>query len=321
MSTPKIFDFEINALRRFKENIWYPLISSKLFNLYRHSRLNPYHRGLKEIKAKSLEQAKLKARKMGEVQFLYNGTRYYAERHCPVNQEYQEDGVVLRGRGDVADRIPRDKDGNLDLYAEDPIVICIIPIEGPALIGHAGMQYKDRVMNRYITSIHTDPVYPKYDKYSEYYFVYPSQLGIEPKKIIREIDKYNIKYGDKKYSFFTNNCAKNVANILRIIGVKDLDFYGPDRIGLTWKSPGNNPFNVGIKAWCFKHGVHVHPEEVEELHRRHPIPDVTKKREEMKAKRARYKEVVARAKKRTSRFNAFIKPITKYIKSIYPHTR
>jgi len=320
MPVPKIFDFEVEALPHLKK-IWHPIKQSRIFNWFRHSRLNPYHLGLKNIEAENLEDAKLKARKMGKVQFLYKGTRYYAERNCSVNQEYQEDGVVLRGRGNVADRIPRDENGNLDLYAEDPIVICIIPIEGPALIGHAGMQYKDRVMNRYITSIHTDPVYPKYEEYSEYYFIYPSKLGIDPKKLIREIDKYNIKYGDKKYNFFTNNCAKNVANVLKAVGVNDFNFYGLDSLGLTYTTPGNNPFNVGIKAWCFKHGVHVHPDEVKELHRRHPIPNVTERRTEMKEKRKRYRAVIAQAEKRTSRFNSFIKPIANHLKLIRERTR
>jgi hypothetical protein len=298
------------------------LKKSKLFNWFRHSRLNPYHTFLTNIKAPSLDEAREKAYELGKVQFLYKGTRYYSERHdCSVDEEYKKYKKVLRGRGDVSDRIPRDKNGNLDLYAEDPIVICIIPIEGPALIGHTGMQYRDRVMNRYITSIHTDPVYPKYEDYSEYYFVYPSKLGIDPKKLVREIDKYNIKYGDKKYSFLTNNCAKNVANVLRAVGVKDFDFYGPDKLGLTFTSPGNNPFNKGIKAWCFKHGVHVHPEEVEELHRRFPIPNVTERRTEMKEKRARYRAVVKEAQKRTSRFNSFIRPIVNCVRAIKQRSR
>ncbi|MBR1649365.1 MAG: hypothetical protein IJ689_07205 [Alphaproteobacteria bacterium] len=299
---PEVFREERRAFKWLKA-IWYDIKASKLFTAFRRSRLNPYHTNLKEIKAASYEEAKQKARltaiaarKRGEpaeVEFLYNGTRCYAERRCPVNQEYEEDGVVLRGRGDVSERIPRNSEGKLDLLAEEPIVISIIPIEGPALVGHVCMQYKDQVVNRLLPSIHTDPLYNKYKKFSEYYFVYPSRLKINPQKIIREMIRHNIKYGDKKYNFITNNCARNVGEVLKRCGVRDLDFIGPDKLGVVFTNPGNNPFNTGIKAWCFKHGVHVHDDEMAEFHRRHDFSsEVADRRAAMKKVRTRYRDYV-----------------------------
>lgn len=312
MPIPHVFDQEINMLSRLR-NLWHKIKKSNLFKKFRKSKiLNPYHHGLIEIDAETLAEAKKIARRNAitnhkknvenelkgikakkekvDPQFLYKGTRHYAERHCPVDQEYKEDGIVLRGRGDVSDRIPRDKNGNLDLYAEDPIVISIIPIEGPAIIGHACMQYQDEVVNRLLPSIHTDPLYTKYMEYSEYYFIYPSQVGIDPHKLKKEMHKHNIKYGDKKYNFITNNCALNVAKILKRVGVKDIDFFGFDKLGLVFSSPGNNPWGKGIKGWCFKHGVHVHPEEMKKYHEKYNFTDVKERRDEMKKIRQRYRE-------------------------------
>lgn len=265
----------------------------KLVQWFRNSRLNPYHLFLKNIKADSYEEARQKAYDMGEVQFLYQGTRYYAERHdMTVGEEYKKYHKVLRGRGDVADRIPRDKNGNLDLFAEDPLVIAIMPIEGPSIYGHVSMQYKDRVINRLLSTIYTDPVYEKYFEYSEYYFIYPSMLGIEPKKLLREIDKHNVKYGYKKFNLATNNCSKNVADVLEKAGVKDINFLGPDKLGLRFATPGNNPFGFGLKDWCFRHGVHVHADEMAQFNEHYPIEDLENTRAEQEKVRHRYKAVV-----------------------------
>lgn len=264
----------------------------KLVQWFRSSRLNPYHMFLKNIKADSYEEAREKAYQMGKVQFLYHGTRYYAERHdMTVDEEYKKYHKVLRGRGDVTDRIPRDKKGHLDLFAEDPIVIAIMPIEGPSLYGHVSMQYRDRVINRLLSTIYTDPVYEKYFEYSEYYFIYPSQLGITPKKLLRELDKHNVKYGYKKFNLATNNCSKNVADVLEKAGVKDIDFLGPDKLGIRFPTPGNNPFGFGLKDWCFRHGVHVHPEEMAQFNERYPIEDLENTRAEQEQVRRRYKAV------------------------------
>ena len=174
--------------------------------------------------------------------------------------------------------------------AEDPIVFAIVPIEGPALIGHICMQYQDVVINRLIPSIHTDPLYPKYEDKAQYYFVYPSELGINPKKLKREMEKHNIKYARKRYDLLTNNCARNVAQVLKNVGVNDIDFYGLDRLGLVFTSPGNNPWGKGIKGWCLKHGVHVNLSEMEAYHKKHNFEDVTRRRREMDDKSKRYKQ-------------------------------
>ena len=296
------------------KKIWMKIKSSELFKRFRHSNLNPYHRGIPEIKADSLAEAKSLARKQfieniknssleerrkkcekakeayrtKNNDFIYNGTRYNVEESCCVQDEFARDGVVLRGLGDVSNRIPRSPKGELDLMAEDPIVIAIVPIEGPALIGHVCMQYQDIVVNRLIPSIHTDPLYPKYMERSQYFFVYPSALGIDPKKLKREMEKHNIKYARKKYDLFTNNCAKNVADILKKVGVNDIDFFGPDKLGLVFTNPGNNPWGKGIKGWCLKHGVHVNLREMEAYHQKHKFTDVKERRQAMDETHARY---------------------------------
>lgn len=272
---------------KWLKNIWFV---KKL----RHTRLNPYHTFLKNIKADSYEEAKEKAYAMGEVQFLYNGTRYYAERHdCSAGEEYKKYKKLLRGRGDVSDRVPRNKKGELDLFFEDPIIIAVMPIEGPALYGHVSMQYRDRVVNRLISTIYTDPVYDTYKDYTEYYAIYPSKLGLAPKKIIREIDKHNIKNGYKEFSLGFNNCSKNVVEVLEKLGIKDINLLGPDKLGIRFPTPGNNPFGFGVKDWCFRHGVHLYPEEAEQLTAKHPIlaVDNERRRDEQEAVRHRYKAV------------------------------
>ena len=306
-------EWERNALPYLRK-VWLKIKSSKLFNKFRHSNLNPYHRGVIEISAETLEEAKKIARqhvieknKHPETRtrrenrskrrsqskgtdFIYNGARYNVEQSCSVQEEFERDGVVLRGAGDVSDRIPRNKDGKLDLLAEEPIVFAIVPIEGPSLIGHVGMQYQDVVVNRLIPSIHTDPLYPKYKDEAQYYFVYPSQLGIDSHKLKREMEKHNIQYARKKYNFLTNNCAKNVGDILKRVGVKDIDFYGWDNAGLVFTNPGNNPWGKGIKGWCLRHGVHVNLQEMEAYHAGHNFTDVKERRKEMDETHARYEQ-------------------------------
>ena len=299
----------------FLKKIWMAIKSSQWFSRFRHSDLNPLHRHVRHIDADNLQEAKnlarkeiiksLKSQKNEKLtlrqkdkqirltksnDFIYKGTRYNVEQSSLVNEEFERDGVVLRGSGDVSNRIPRDKNGKLDLLAEDPIVFAIVPIEGPALIGHICMQYQDVVINRLIPSIHTDPLYPKYEDKAQYYFVYPSELGINPKKLKREMEKHNIKYARKRYDLLTNNCARNVAQVLKNVGVNDIDFYGLDRLGLVFTSPGNNPWGKGIKGWCLKHGVHVNLSEMEAYHKKHNFEDVTRRRREMDDKSKRYKQ-------------------------------
>jgi hypothetical protein len=160
------------------------------------------------------------------------------------------------------------------------------------------MQYKDRVINRLISTIYTDPIYDTYRDYTEYYAIYPSKLGLDPKQIIREIDKHNIRYGYKKFNLGFNNCSKNIINVLEKLGVKDINLLGPDKLGLRVPTPGNNPFGFGLKDWCFRNGVHVYPEEVAQMTARYPITDNEQRRDEQEAIRERYK-AITKAKVRT----------------------
>ena len=158
------------------------------------------------------------------------------------------------------------------------------------------MQYKDQVVNRLLPSIHTDPLYPKYNKFAEYFFVYPSQIGIDGDKLYREMKKHNIKKGDKKYNPLFNNCAQNVAEVLKKVGVKDFNFYGPDFLGISYATPGNNPFGIGIKAWCHKHGLRVRLNEMAEYDRRYGFTDVKERRDEMKKTRKKYRHFIGKNK-------------------------
>lgn len=299
---PAVMAQEVEALKGLKR-VWKGIKESDAYKSFRASKLNPYHFGVKEIKADSLEKARRIAREIAKTakangkkhraEFIYNGTRYYADKQgYTPQQEYDTDGMVIRDGYDVTDRIPLNEKGKLDLFAETPIVIAVNPIEGPALIGHTCMQYKDQIVNRLLPSIHTDPLYPKYNKFAEYFFVYPSKLGIDGDKLFREMEKHNIKYGDKRYDPLFNNCAQNVAKVLKKVGVKDFDFYGPDFLGLSYATPGNNPFGVGIKAWCHKHGLRVRLNEMAEYDRRYGFTDIKERRAEMKETRKRYKSFI-----------------------------
>ena len=322
MPLPRVYANEVNRFHKLKK-IWMKIKNSVPFQSFRHSKLNPYHRNIPDIEASSLDEARQKAHALAldnlkngkkvDVHFVYNGTRYTIESpNLTPQEEYQKYGAVFRGHDDVSNRIPRNSKGELDLFAEDPIIIAVIPVEGPASVGHVCMQYKDQVVNRVTKSIHTDPLYPKYDKYAEYYLIYPSQVGIDGEKLLRVMHRHVIKHGRDKYKILTNNCANNVEEILGQVGICDFKFYGFNNMGITFSTPGNNPFNRGIKAWCFKHGIHIRKDEMEEFDKRYPINNVKERRAQDQEIRDRYENYRNRmaAKSRSgsnqSRFAQFI---------------
>lgn len=301
---PAVMAHEADSLKGIKK-LWGYFRDTDFYKKFRSSQLNPYHFAVEEIEADNLNEARKIAREKAKAarakgekhraEFIYNGTRYYADKYdCTPQEEYRQDGIVIRDGFDITDRIPRNEKNEFDLFAETPIVIAINPIEGPALIGHACMQYKDQVINRLLPSIHTDPLYPKYNKYAEYFFIYPDQLKIDGKELYREMEKHNIRYGDKRYDPLFNNCAQNVAEVLKKVGVKDFNFYGPDSLGLSYATPGNNPFGIGLKAWCHKHGLRVTPNEMEEYDRLYGFTDVKERRTEMKEIRGRYRKSIGK---------------------------
>ena len=268
------------------KSFWMGIKTSKIFQAIKHSRINPYHWGIPEVVADTPQEEQEIARQRGLTKYIdKKGVRCTVNFDGSVEEEKQKTGKVLRGNKDVSSLIPKNEKGELDLMAEEPILISIIPMEGISPVGHVCIQYKDHVINRIPKSMEIDPLYPKYQNFSEYYFIYPSQLGINPKKLIREIDKQNIKHGEDSYNIVTNNCAGNVAQVLKKAGVKDIDFLGYDKAGLTFPTPGNNPFHFGLKDWCLKHGVPVRLDEVAQLYKYHEIPDLS---ERFKGTRDRY---------------------------------
>lgn len=271
---PRGFEGQENILPLLRK-IWVKTSSSKLFKAFRQSYLNPYHFGIKKIVADSYEEEQETARQKGLAQYInQKGIRCAVMFDGSVNEEFEKTGKVLRGEKDVSSLIPRDANGKLDLMAEEPILISIIPLEGISITGHVSMQYKDRVINRVLNNINMEPLYPRYQHQSDYYLIYPSQVGIDPEKLIREMDKHNIKYGAKKYNMVTNNCAKNVAELLKKVGVKDINFLGADKLCLTLPTPGNNPFHFGMEDWCMRHGVPAYMEEVALEYKHHIIPNL-----------------------------------------------
>lgn len=292
---PPVFDREISAFPELR-NLWRKIYHPKIYQKMRHSMLNPYRWGLKNIDAETFERAVEIARSEQKIRFIYENEVCSAELKCPVYKECEMSNSmggsqpILRGsdkKPDVRDRIPRNENGELDLFAEKPIIFAIVPITRPGLVGHVGMEYDGHVMNRLISSIHTDPLLPKYQEYTEYFFVYPSKIGTTPQDVIDVIDEHNIAFLDKKYNLFNNNCAKNTADILKKLGVKDLDLVGPDKLGIVFANPGNNPFGTGIKNWCRKHGVHVTPEDVEKTTSNVSYPDNKKYRDYVRAEHNR----------------------------------
>ena len=284
---PDAFDDQANWFVHTRR-LWMKFKNSRFFNYIKHSRLNPYHRGLEKVVADTPQQEQEIARAKGLSQYIdKNGVRCLVNFDGYPQEEYEKTGKVMRKNGDMSQRIPRDKDGKINLVAEEPILISIIPLEGVSLTGHVCMQYKDKVVNR-VLHMDLNPIYPEYQDLAEYYFIYPSQLGINTKKLRCVMERHNILNIAKKYNIFNNNCVKNVATILKKVGVTDIDFLGPDKFGLTYPTPGNNPFGFGLKDWCMRHGVPVSQKEVALLYKYHEIPDLDKRAERYAAIRERH---------------------------------
>ncbi|MBO6281415.1 MAG: hypothetical protein J6N49_02660 [Alphaproteobacteria bacterium] len=259
-----------SALVRFLKPIWGRFKKTKLFQAYRHSRLNPFHTTLQKIKADTVEDAREIAINKNLRYFEYNGVRVSTDEPYSLATEAGKRKRIFRNGRNALDVLPRNAQGVPDLMAEEPIVIAILPIEGPSLIGHAALQYKDMVVNRMRYKMDTKPLLPRYGNKANYYLIYPSQIGIDPKQLVRAIEKVNIlKNGD--YDFIKNNCAGAVDYALKLAGVKDLDQYGPDKLGMYWPAPGNNPFHIGIQEWCRKHGVQVFASELEQAYKHNYI--------------------------------------------------
>lgn len=243
------------------------MTNNALYRKIRASKINPYHTSLEEIEANSLQEAKKIAREQDLGYALYKGTRFSTELNCSVAEEFEQYGNVIRGGFDVTNRIPLNNEGKMDLFSEEPIIVAVIPVEGPSLTGHAAMQYKDKVVNRRDSFMDKNPLFETYGKLADYYFIYPSQFGINPKELEKVIDNTNIEKGGK-YNLFTNNCAGAVSHVFEHFGIQ-MDFLGPDKLGMSIPLPGNNPFGLGVENWCKEHGIHARPKEMLALYNQH----------------------------------------------------
>ncbi len=264
---PKVdtYDEDMQKFKRLKR-IWRAMKRSRIFQALRKSRLNPYHTTLKSIKAPSAKEAREIARRQNLGYFLYKGIRLSSSPHLPLDKEYEKYGNIIRGNTDVTSRIPRNKTGQFDLFAEEPLVIAVVPVEGPSHIGHTAMQYKNRVVNRRGCKMDDKPLFQTYSNLADYYLIYPRQVGLSPEVIESEMEKAAIRH-NKDYDILTNNCACAVFETLQNCGITNINLLGMDNWGITLPTPGNNPFNFGIRPWCEKHGVLIRPEEMRDLYK------------------------------------------------------
>lgn len=277
---------EESALIRFARPIWLRLKETKLFLSFRHSRLNPFHTHLQNIKSATLEEAKERAIQQNLRYFEYNGIRVSTDEPYSLVTEAGKRKRIFRNGRNALDVLPRNAKGIPDLTAEEPIVIAILPIEGPSLVGHAALQYKNYVVNRMRYKMDTKPLLPRYGTIPDYYLIYPSQVGMKPKDIIRAIQKTNIARSGE-YNLTFNNCAGSVDYALRMAGAKNLDQYGPDSTRIFFPAPGNNPFHKGLQEWCRTYGIHVYASELEQVYKYNYIANHQEMADEYKSVRQR----------------------------------
>ncbi len=261
-------DRTIRRENKLLKKIWVALTDNGLYKRLINSRLNPYHMFLSRVEAETLQQAKKIARAKNYPYLLFRNEKVSTELTCSVDEEFRQYGNIIRGGYDVTNRIPRNSRGQFDLMAEEPIVVAVLPISTSSLGGHVAMQYKDKVVNRRSIKMDTAPLFKTYSRVADYYFLYPSQLGIDTTQLEREMEKNNVRFGGE-YSFLRNNCAKAVHRVFSNLGVKDFKLMVP--------TPGNNPFGIGIRRWCEKNGVHVNSQEMRDLYKYNDVPTQTSK--------------------------------------------
>lgn len=244
------------------KSFWYACQKTKLYKTLRHSPVNPYHAKLQKIEADTLEEAREIAINCKLPYFLFKNVRVSTDEPYSLVDEAGKRNRIFRNGRNALDVLPRNADGIPDLKAGDKILFAFIPVDGPSIVGHVAMQYKNYVVNRMNEKMETKSILPLYGKDAVYYYVYMKDLpDITEKKLISAIKKANIVIGGK-YNLLVKNCATAIDYVLKLSGIKDLNQLGPDKHGITISLPGNNPFNVGIQDWCCKHGVRVTPDEV-----------------------------------------------------------
>lgn len=129
--------------------IWHAIRDNPIATALRESPLNafrtslPTNTSLKEQIARDQERARGVFEYIHKPEGQKRGVRKYTELDCSVDEEAKTYGSVSRGGHDVLKWIPKNEKGEYDLFAEEPIVIAVVPIDGPSLVGHVCMQYKD----------------------------------------------------------------------------------------------------------------------------------------------------------------------------------
>ncbi len=78
----------------FLKKVWYKIKSSKPFTEFRHSNLNPYHRGVMEVKADSLEEARKIARQEIVERIKHPETQKIS-RNNPEKRRSQSKGIYF----------------------------------------------------------------------------------------------------------------------------------------------------------------------------------------------------------------------------------
>jgi hypothetical protein len=131
------------------------------------------------------------------------------------------------------------------LKDEEPIKIYIFPFGTEGMrVSHAALKYGDDIIN-YGGKGFSNRIGEPENCYI--YNIYPSEVGINPKKLTAAIKKRKAKIKGKDYNYFTQNCADQVVAVLKEAGAKDID----QCLGISIPKLDGVP---SLDDWAEKHG-------------------------------------------------------------------
>jgi len=103
---------------------------------------------------------------------------------------------------------------------EEPIKIYIYPfLAKKNVVSHAAMRYKDESID-YGTKGFNEYTRPHED--AHVYYLYPSEIGVDPKKLVEAIKRRKKIVKGSDYGYLGQNCAKQVIACLEEAGAKDI---------------------------------------------------------------------------------------------------